>query len=126
VTQLISRQRLLNLEDCYTAEDRRIPNVLQQMFTDISNATCSANLHAVGTEGHGSQQTDSRNHAAVGGNEFQCTQCGKVYLRKGTLTRHLKFECGKEPQFPCPYCPHRAKQKNHLVKHIASRHKDAI
>ncbi|XP_021915072.1 longitudinals lacking protein, isoforms A/B/D/L isoform X12 [Zootermopsis nevadensis] len=57
---------------------------------------------------------------------FKCPGCGKSYWYKKTMLRHLRLECGKEPQFQCPYCPHRAKQKNHLVKHIASRHKDAI
>ncbi|XP_069702168.1 longitudinals lacking protein, isoforms H/M/V-like isoform X22 [Periplaneta americana] len=57
---------------------------------------------------------------------FKCPGCGKCYWYKKTMLRHLRLECGKEPQFQCPYCPHRAKQKNHLVKHIASRHKDAV
>jgi hypothetical protein len=57
---------------------------------------------------------------------FKCPGCGKSYWYKKTMLRHLRLECGKEPQFQCPYCPHRAKQKNHLVKHIASRHKDAV
>ena len=57
---------------------------------------------------------------------FKCPGCGKSYWYKKTMLRHLRLECGKEPQFHCPYCPHRAKQKNHLVKHIASRHKDAV
>ena len=57
---------------------------------------------------------------------FKCPGCGKSYWYKKTMLRHLRLECGKEPQFQCPYCPHRAKQKNHLVKHIASRHKGAV
>ena len=124
MTQLLSPQRLLNLEDCYAVEDRgRIPSILQQVFTDISSTSCSADLHAVGTEGHGSQQTDSRNYASVGGNGFRCTRCGKVYVRKGTLTRHLKFECGKEPQFHCPHCSLRTKHKSSLLTHMYCKHR---
>jgi uncharacterized C2H2 Zn-finger protein len=76
----------------------------------------------VGTEGHGSQQADSEHHAAVGGNGFRCTQCGKVYMRKGTLTRHLKYECGKEPQFHCPHCSLRTKHKSSLLTHMYCKH----
>jgi hypothetical protein len=128
VTQLMSHQILLNLEDHYTLEDRgRMPNILQQVFADISNTSCSADLQSeinvVGTEGHGSQQPDSGQHAAEGGNGFRCIQCGKVYMRKGTLTRHLKFECGKEPQFQCPLCPLRTKHKSSLLTHIYCKHR---
>lgn len=116
----MSPRRLLNLKDCYTVEDRgRIPNILQQ---DISNTSCITDLHAVGTEGHGSQEVDSGHHAAVGGNGYPCTQCGKVYMRKGTLTRHLKYECGKEPQFHCPHCSLRTKHKSSLLTHMYCKH----
>jgi hypothetical protein len=57
---------------------------------------------------------------------FKCPGCNKSYWYKKTMLRHLRLECGKEPQFQCPYCAHRAKQKNHLVKHVASRHKDSL
>lgn len=57
---------------------------------------------------------------------FKCPGCSKSYWYKKTMLRHLRLECGKEPQFQCPYCSHRAKQKNHLVKHVASRHKDSL
>jgi hypothetical protein len=33
------------------------------------------------------------------------------------LLRHIKFECGKEPQFPCSQCFKRFKHKSHLVRH---------
>ncbi|KAF6197372.1 hypothetical protein GE061_020256 [Apolygus lucorum] len=33
-----------------------------------------------------------------------------------------KFECGKEPQFKCTLCPHRAKLKSNLKAHFAIRH----
>ncbi|PSN32890.1 hypothetical protein C0J52_13313, partial [Blattella germanica] len=53
---------------------------------------------------------------------FPCTACGKVYQWKKTLLRHVRHECGKEPQFQCPYCPQRTTQKNSLKNHIRSRH----
>ena len=52
----------------------------------------------------------------------QCRGCGKVYSQRASLYRHLKYECGKEPQFHCPFCPHRAKQKSSLTTHIRMLH----
>lgn len=49
---------------------------------------------------------------------FCCPQCGKVYRWKKSLNLHLKYECGKEPQFQCPYCFVKAKRNWHLKQHI--------
>ncbi|XP_031346972.1 longitudinals lacking protein, isoforms A/B/D/L isoform X6 [Photinus pyralis] len=53
---------------------------------------------------------------------FDCEQCGRVYARKDTLQRHLKYECGKEPQFTCQCCPAKFKRKELLLKHVQRRH----
>lgn len=53
---------------------------------------------------------------------FKCLTCGKMYSRKGPLSRHMKYECGKEPQFCCPYCPYRSKQKSVLKTHMLRKH----
>jgi DNA-directed RNA polymerase subunit RPC12/RpoP len=58
----------------------------------------------------------------VAGGGYSCFNCGKLYRWKNTLLRHLRLECGKEPQFYCPYCPHRAKRKGNLQKHVVRRH----
>lgn len=57
---------------------------------------------------------------------FQCFNCGKWYQHRTTLKRHLKLECGKEPQFHCSLCPYKAKQKIHLSKHTAAKHRIVI
>lgn len=57
---------------------------------------------------------------SIGG--YRCSNCGKLYRWKNTLLRHLRLECGKEPQFHCPYCPYRAKRKGNLQKHVMLRH----
>jgi Zinc finger, C2H2 type. len=51
-----------------------------------------------------------------------CPQCGKGYSNNGNLMRHLKFECGKEPQFHCPLCPLRTRHKSNLLSHMYCKH----
>jgi uncharacterized C2H2 Zn-finger protein len=53
---------------------------------------------------------------------FVCKRCGKIYRWKKSLYNHVKLECGKEPQFQCPHCPHRAKLNWNLQKHIRLKH----
>lgn len=53
---------------------------------------------------------------------FACNVCGKVYRWYRNLRSHVRQECGKEPRFLCPYCPHRTKIKSNLKKHIKIRH----
>lgn len=52
----------------------------------------------------------------------QCPACGRVYKWKMTLTRHLRLECGQEPQFLCNHCLMRFKRKSHLERHLRLRH----
>uniref|UniRef100_A0A6V7M6C6 C2H2-type domain-containing protein n=1 Tax=Bracon brevicornis TaxID=1563983 RepID=A0A6V7M6C6_9HYME len=53
---------------------------------------------------------------------YRCEQCGKGYQHRATLVRHTRHECGKEPQFKCPYCAHRTKQRGNLYQHIRTNH----
>lgn len=55
---------------------------------------------------------------------FPCSICKRVYKRKTSLYNHQRWECGKEPQFKCSYCPYRGKQKIHFIMHLLARHKD--
>lgn len=55
---------------------------------------------------------------------YKCPKCDKTYERKISLNRHLNLECGKEPQFACPLCPHRTKHKHNLICHIRTRHRE--
>lgn len=55
---------------------------------------------------------------------IQCPHCGKMYKHKRSLWLHKKYECGKEPQFCCPFCPlsRRFTQKHNLDSHIRKHH----
>ncbi|KAL1129451.1 hypothetical protein AAG570_013977 [Ranatra chinensis] len=58
------------------------------------------------------------------GNSFECLNCGRRYRHSTSLVRHIDYECGKLPQFQCPFCSHRTKLQYDLSKHIAERHTD--
>lgn len=53
---------------------------------------------------------------------FPCPRCKKVYRYRTNMLRHLKVECGKEPQFQCPYCPCQTKHKSSMQRHMENRH----
>lgn len=58
----------------------------------------------------------------TGKQEYTCPKCCKVYTYPSTLHRHLKFECGKQPQFKCPHCLYRAHRKDNIKAHIIGKH----
>lgn len=49
---------------------------------------------------------------------YHCQKCGKSYSRAHSLNRHVKFECGVEPQFECPICHKKSKHKHNLLLHM--------
>ncbi|KAJ9596790.1 hypothetical protein L9F63_012171, partial [Diploptera punctata] len=50
--------------------------------------------------------------------EFRCERCNNVYIHHKSLVRHVRMECGVEPQFQCPTCNRRCKLHCNLLKHI--------
>lgn len=57
---------------------------------------------------------------------YSCINCNRFYKLKSSLRNHQKWECGKEPQFSCPYCVYKAKQKMHINRHLERMHKERI
>lgn len=57
---------------------------------------------------------------------YSCKNCGRFYKLKSSLRNHQKWECGKDPQFSCPYCVYKAKQKMHINRHLERMHKEKI
>ncbi|CAG9864626.1 unnamed protein product [Phyllotreta striolata] len=55
---------------------------------------------------------------------FACKKCGRAYKRKSSLYNHCRWECGKEPQFKCDYCPYKGRQKIHFIMHVMAKHKE--
>lgn len=58
--------------------------------------------------------------------KYTCVQCQKSYNQYASLYRHEKFECGKAPQFHCPFCPYMAKQKCTMKWHMNSKHREFV
>lgn len=59
-------------------------------------------------------------------NGYSCSECGRFYKLKSSLRNHQKWECGKEPQFSCPFCVYKAKQKMHINRHLERMHKEKL
>lgn len=87
------------------------PSDSQSSTGTASNANSSSN------------NTGNGNNAQQEGG-FACPDCGRMYKLKSSLRNHQKWECGKEPQFQCPYCVYRAKQKMHIGRHMERMHKE--
>ncbi|KAJ1529445.1 hypothetical protein ONE63_006223 [Megalurothrips usitatus] len=63
-----------------------------------------------------------RGEAGPSWRRYPCSTCGKVYSHNESLIRHVRFECGKFPQFKCPHCPHRTAQRSNLMRHMKRFH----
>lgn len=52
--------------------------------------------------------------------EIHCpNRCGRKYKHKGSVARHLKYECGVNPKFQCIICLKPFKQRiNHKIHMI--------
>lgn len=75
------------------------------------------------TSADGSKSSDGESKNGQG---YSCPECGRFYKLKSSLRNHQKWECGKEPQFSCPFCVYKAKQKMHINRHLERMHKEKI
>ncbi|KAG8259260.1 hypothetical protein J6590_014729 [Homalodisca vitripennis] len=73
------------------------------MCTGI-DGRCTLILHADGTQA------------------YMCKGCGRLYKGKKAMSDHQRYECGKDPQFHCRFCPYKAKLKGNFRRHLAIRH----
>lgn len=75
------------------------------------------------TSADGGKSSDGESKNGQG---YSCPECGRFYKLKSSLRNHQKWECGKEPQFSCPFCVYKAKQKMHINRHLERMHKEKI
>ncbi|KAG8259331.1 hypothetical protein J6590_014800 [Homalodisca vitripennis] len=59
---------------------------------------------------------------ASAGYRYHCGTCGRLYRHKCNLNVHLRYECGKDPQFACNLCAYKAKRKSTLKTHMLLIH----
>lgn len=56
-------------------------------------------------------------------NHFCPKMCGKSYKAMFTLNRHMKYECGVDPQFKCMFCSKPFTIKGNMKRHLILVHK---
>ena len=54
--------------------------------------------------------------------QFTCPDCHKSYKYKSNLARHVRYECGVDPQFVCKFCSKAYTQKSNLKSHLLYAH----
>lgn len=57
---------------------------------------------------------------------YKCPNCIKVYKHSPSLSNHRKYECGKNPQFSCQFCPCQFHRKGNYLRHLTAKHKQEI
>lgn len=90
-------------------------SLTQTTTTTVTDTTTHQTIATPATDNNG---------GSGGGVGYACPECGRVYKLKSSLRNHLKWECGKDPQFQCPFCVYRAKQKMHIGRHMERMHKE--
>lgn len=100
-------------------------NLVTPFFTELSSSQFqpiqqNATFHQPSVSVNYTQTSTQRRYTDIG--KFQCPRCLKMYSYLRTLKRHLKLECGKEPQLQCPYCPKRTIYNANLKRHIFRVH----
>lgn len=52
--------------------------------------------------------------------------CSRSYKNKGSLSFHLKYECGRPPKYQCEICRKPFHQKSNFTKHMKRVHKSSL
>ncbi|XP_043284377.1 longitudinals lacking protein, isoforms J/P/Q/S/Z isoform X5 [Venturia canescens] len=102
----------------FHALDRHLED--ECVFTDPGSARSCIGLLIPGKKRSSRRKTG---RSAEQG-KFDCANCGKTYKWYCALDRHLKYECGKEPRFKCPYCDYAGKHRSHVYRHINNLHRN--
>lgn len=50
--------------------------------------------------------------------KFICKTCGKRYFNELSLTSHIRYKCGKDPQFKCQYCSFKSHFNYNVTRHM--------
>ncbi|XP_054645526.1 zinc finger protein 436-like isoform X2 [Dunckerocampus dactyliophorus] len=67
---------------------------------------------------HSDKEPPKDSEGETGRKRFTCSQCGKTFVRKGGLTRHLRTHTGEKP-FSCSVCAKRFPTRSNMKVHMA-------
>lgn len=56
--------------------------------------------------------------------KYICQTCHREYNYMHNLRRHLKYECGSQKLFHCPFCKYKAKRRDVLRAHTLTVHRE--
>ena len=57
---------------------------------------------------------------------YSCHRCGRLYQNKGSLNRHLDYECGQPAKYICEICLKGFKRKTNYQRHVLGIHGHVI
>jgi uncharacterized C2H2 Zn-finger protein len=122
--------RIVNVKTSLSHSDNLlflVTDLTDLLLQAVSDSQCRYAQHPADTaqflkDACHSALENSEPEVVTGKELFLCPKCCKVYRWKKSLLLHVRYECGKEPQFRCPYCPHRAKLKGNLLRHMKRKH----
>nr|CAH7735868.1 unnamed protein product [Callosobruchus chinensis] len=61
-------------------------------------------------------------HSFVESKPYKCSQCNRSYKHSSHLSRHIRNECGREPQHRCGQCLYATNRKDSLSRHVLLVH----
>ncbi|KAK3915485.1 Zinc finger protein 510 [Frankliniella fusca] len=86
--------------------------------SELSRRTLSRNVNPILQKPRGRH---AKNPIPESDRPHACNTCGKRYVLKKSLWRHVHMECNVEPKFLCPLCGRKFRQKIHLMTHLSSQ-----
>ncbi|XP_012270339.1 zinc finger protein 90 homolog [Orussus abietinus] len=104
------------------------PGKLVEDFQEVENVQNSSDPKHLFVNPIACERTSPRiNHNVSASSKdasgYSCPRCGNAYARHHSLNRHIRFECGVEPQFECPICHKKSKHKHNLMLHMRTHQK---
>lgn len=58
--------------------------------------------------------------------KFECLNCHHRFTHKTTIVDHLRYFCGRGPQFQCPYCGCPGSSSSSVYRHVRTKHRGNV
>lgn len=95
-------------------------------FHSSGSLLASSDVHAVEKGEDHVSDTPTVGLLLSCGKRYVCDSCGNNYKFKCSLTRHMRIECGKQPNMACSLCPFVTLYGNTLERHMKNIHSKPI